>query len=519
MEDAPQSSRLTRNSNSNGDSSVNASGERFDIRAQTTSPVQLEHSYALTFSSTAEEISYNTNPPAAFHEAPPTTTPLSSSQTTSSIPVSVIQSSSSHVHSSPSRGQVNRRHRRRHNISGPEARTSTLDSALSGRASLPPYMLSSTQPIAMLSRPSLSLTEHAQNNGHILSRTEHAQNSGHAFSLTEHALNNGHEHALDVRTTIVNEEAVVLNDSSVQGLPHGHVAIQVPLAMPFSRYTSGRPGLHTELVSSRNEDAQRERERLEHSTSFIAARSRDRPTTTRRRGRRRNRNVDQMEEQVEEASSSSNQHHTRDRSPHGVPLPFSLAGRPSRQRRAGPSSHSTSSVPLSSVSLPSVRSVSHLPPPHALGFQIVPQLPVGVASDSDGGMAYDHSAWRPLHRQGGMSINLSSPLSQSRLEHGLTRNSSQPIFHDVIPSYVNIPASHSSSSFHRPSSIRGTTSAGIESGSHSSGLPGSMPPLIHVYEGGSTSGEESAVERGIHTVSHDHNDVIIVDSSDSEVRL
>ena len=578
---APQLSDVIRTPSSDvntGGGDQSEAGSPSSTRAQTGSPIQLDHSYALTFSSTAEEIPLLNDREAGYSETPPQTTPTTASQS-SSVPASVIrntpprfQTSVPHPHhhgsrhaliNSSSNSTTSRASLLRRSIGSNENTSSQLETGgdvvptevrvdrdSNGRTTLPPHMLSSVEPS----------TVYGMNVQHVHPPLLGGMN---IFVPTRHAQNN----ILNTTTTANEERGSNWNTSS----PPVPGTFEVPDPVMFTQYPS-RSDIHVRttvnssrvgwaererlrlqsLISSRLHDRagaghERERQRLENSTAFIASLSHERESSDQRRGRRRNRNNAQTEP-AEGASSTVASHVQRDRSPNGSHA-FSTSSSRSRRRRVRHTPHAVDQV---HVPLPTMRVPFGLPDTsasHTPSYQVVPQS--SLLNSGGVGITRSHSSlphlpplpWLPSsHSQISVPATSSTAvqLPVTPRENG---NSSEPVVQLVQPELL---MSHSGSLFHTPTSSQPTTTAAVEPASRSDASLQQLPVFEYVPQQSSEdttrSREDPGVERDDHRVplsagpssvgggrgqrdsdvpasrSQSHVEVIIVDSSDSEVR-
>ena len=490
----------------------------------------MEHSYALTFSSTAEEIPYtnNTYPTATgYGEAPPTTTTTSSSQPIS-IPVSVIQTTPPIVHTTASlphpQHQISGRG---HHISSVSPMPqSILDSISRERPALPPYMLSSVEPTVTYTRNGINVYTPS-----VPVPTGHAQTS---------------EWSVIAR----GDETLPHFNSSSPVHPRG--MFEVPIPLRFGHYPMGT-GIRTTLNDPTAEQNERERQRLENSTSFIASRSHERSTAGLRRGRRSNRtNETRVEVEVTEPSndtSSSRHHGSRSRSPNQSTLSdhsdSSGHGRRRTRRRARPNNQLFNTAPLTSMSVHVNRGGStdvasvplpphHLPPvpPQMQGFQIVPQASGDVVARTSSTPLPQTAVLPSVQLPQRFGVPLNSTVFQMTPQ--LSRNSSEPIY-QLSPPQPELLRSHSGSPFHSPGSHSAIV-LGNDSMSHSGGAVQFLPVTIddepqpasnQTQEVPMVDTREQAVPQSLRATQRDqrlprrrqsHVEVIIVDS-DSEVSM
>ena len=520
---APQSNALTTSDIAGGSSIGDEQSDTLStvsMQAQAGSPIQMEHSYALTFSSTAEEIPVPNSQIRGLEATPP-----ADAIPHNAIPVSVIQSSPSrlqHQRSGHSRLDDGSTHQE---LSSTESRSSTVVGyeANDRRTPLPPYMLSSTNPVY----PREPTTQHV-----LTGRAQDVVDIHHV--PTEHAQSSGRS-----------DDSVPDSDSSSL-VPLG--IFDVPLPVPFTHYPLGS-GVRTTANTLRAEQTERERQRLEQSTAFIASHSQNRSTSRRHHRRRRRNNNDQMDPELEELSRSSR--HEHDRSPNGTRRSPLATHR--RRRRTRPQVSSTLPPPPVGIarsiseSSPPALGYQIVPRPHALGYQIVPQgLSSSSSSDTLGRPPLPQLLIPP--RQ--ISVPVTSTVQlQFQMIPRLGHSSSEPVVELTSPPQSEVPrtlsVSHSSTPFH-PSSSQATlsdpmshSSASIPQGpriildsphqtSHQSQLGEHTVGDYHEEQTVPQSSRSATVGRGRSDLAgrgrgdpsrrQSHIEVIVVDSSDSEVR-
>ena len=518
---APESSTLTQSDLTEQSSTrddLSDTMSTISTQAQAGSPVQFEHSYALTFSSTAEEIPFlnsqvecfettpnapplsgtldngampNTPPSSISSEtSPPTTstTTTLNAESASSIPVSVIQNSITRV----------------------TTRETSSNIHVASRTGLPPHMLASTSTTS--SSSDTTPTEFAQNGANMHTNVPAAIHGVSTSTSTEHAQND--------RLRGMNDEGI--SHSNLASFANNNplaTLFEVPMPVPLAHYPMGSGVRRTTANNSLAEQTARERQRLEQSTAFIAShaqgRATSRRTSSRRRGRRRETEHTELQQvgnaHEHERERSSTRRHTRDRSPisRQHTLPSSSRTQPTRQRSSD-SRHgrpppllateppiptpSSIHVPISSTSLASSDSggISDHRSQY-IGYQIVPQ---GQPSSTIAGSSIATALHRPplprLHlsqRHPGMpgssNVHLhASSFHETPRQGTSSRSSTESVIplsspHSEVPQIFSLLGSHTDSPFHPPSISHMPSS----SHSHVPFLPTSSPQRSRVLGG------------------------------------
>ena len=518
---APESIALTRPDLTERSLTRDDLSETVSTASTQGCPVQHEHSYALTFSSTAEEIPFlrpleatpnappissthdrdttsNAPPLSRSNEASPTAPPTSDTTTTlnahlpGSIPVSVIQSSLA-------RGTTRERNSNVHATS---------------RTGLPHHiMLSSFGGTAQV--------EFAQTRANVHTSVLPAV---HGVSvLTEHAQNDGAGSINGGGLSQSNPTASSTSNNPLAAL------FEVPLPVTLANYPMGSDVQRTTNVNnSLAEQRARERERLEQSTAFITSHAQDRNSSRRTSGRRRGRRRDHEQTETQSVNGvrerSSNRRHTRDRSPinnsqHALPLSSLQAtrqrgdgNRESRRDRQRPVLATEPPIPPpNSVHVP-VSSTTSLARsdnvstsdhgPQYVGYQIVPQgQPSSGAGSSSSGAALSRPPLPRMHlsqRRVGMPV-ASNAHPRASSFHGVSgqpgtsssSSSNEPVLQlssphsDLrIPMHVlSVPESHSGTILYPlPTSRMPSTSH-----SHVPFHPTASPHIIQGTPGGPSS--------------------------------
>ena len=566
---APQLLDLMRTSsggtNPVGDDQSDASSVS-STQAQAGSPIQIEHSYALTFSSTAALLN---DSEVRYRGIPSQATPLSSPQPTS-VPVSVIRNTSPLVEnflphlqdqrsghglgSSTTAGRANETRvlgessegmtHPQHNNSGrgnhqynsgttspspASSRTLLLD--MEHNYVMPPYMLSSTEPNARygVNRPYIPVPAAIMN-----LPTGHAQSnqSGTITAVGNESAPNFNVSPPPISGTFEVPEPVLLAHYPSGADVHVRATANGSMAGWTEREQQRLQNFITSHSRERsNASHERERQRLENSTAFIASHSRERVRASHRRARRRDRSGEPTQLPVEETSASGHGAQ-RDRSPTRSQSASQLISR-SHRRRVRPTSHAVQTVPLPSLNLHVSRDFPVDPTSGTFGHQIVPQSsPVSVGVSSSGSLSslFQPSPLQqiPLHAPHRHICVPATSNVQLRFQMAprVSRNSSEPVV-QLTSAQPDLLMSHSSSPFHPPPTSQSTTSTSSEPVSHSStSLPISNDVLQVPLEQATSSREISAVDHELQTVPvesvprrrQSHVEVIIVDSSDSEVR-
>ena len=480
--------------------------------------IQHEHSYALTFSSTAEEIPFLSSleatpnappisrtrdheatsialPLSRSSEATPTAPPTSGTTTTlpGSIPVSVIQSSLA-------RGTTRERSSNLHATS---------------RSGLPSRMLSSFGDTARV--------EFAQNGANV--HTSVPSTTRGVSAPTEHAQND--------RARSISDEGLSHSNSAASSTSNNPLAalFEVPMPVTLAHYPMGSGVQRTTTANnSLAEQTARERQRLEQSTAFITSHAQDRASSrrmsSRRRGRRREHEQTETQPGNGVREQSSTRRRTRDRSPisgqHTLPLSLSQAtrqrgdgnrdSRHGRQRpvsTTGPPFPPPSSihvhVPVSSTTtLAASRdnvSVSDHGPQY-VGYQIVPQGQTSSVAGSSNTTVLSRPPLPRMHlsqRRVGMPV-ASNAHPHASLFHEVSRqagmsgsrSSSEPVLQlssphsevHVLPQVLPLSGSHSGSLFHPLSTSHNMPST---SHSHVSFHPTTSSPFAQRSLGGPVS--------------------------------
>ena len=319
---------------------------------------------------------------------------------------------------------------------------------------LPPYMLSTTSTASSTGHTSEEFTQNGAN------LCVFVPPAIHGVSVpTEHAQND--------RFGAINDDIIPLSNSTLTNHPRG-VLFDVPMPVPLAHYPMGSGVRRTVVNNLLAEQTERERQRLEQSTAFIASRSQDRSTLRRRRGRRRDN--EQMDLQQVDIQSSTRR--IRDRSPitrqhtgnnNSITSSSQQSTRPGQRgcRTRPPPLLNTEPPPTAiHVPLPSsssqASSVSDPPLPQYIGYQIVPQVRTSTMAGSSG-TAINRTPLPHMHlshqRQISMPGTSNIPL-QFQMPPRQTRSVIEPVVQLTSPGtelHVPLSVSHSGSPSHPPS--------------------------------------------------------------------
>ena len=498
-----------------GDQSTSSVETSALTQTQANSPIQLEHSYALTFSSVAEEIPL-LNSQAGYLETPPITTPTSSSTHTISFPVSDranVPSTSHRVRTSPLPHPQTLLQSGRSLHIGINTGTTSRDLSSgvhpSENSSTPPYMLSSVEP--HLAYSTLN---------HISVPIGHAPNSRLGG------------------TAPMGSESFTTSDRPVSLV--SPTVFEVPMPLSLSRYPIAT-GLQTTA-----EQLERERQRLENSSAFIVSRSRQRSSVaTQRRSRRRRRGQNNEQATTDQSDvanglMTSSRHHTsRSRSPNRSHLTSSLSvPQESHQQSRNRSSPTPQVLPLPSAVSTNIHvaspSLADHTPQMLAAYQVVPDITRSPLSHTP--LPPPLPSLHLPHRQ--ISVPVTSTVQlQFQMIPRLTRNSSEPLVQltspqpDLIMSHSGSPfhplgTSHSAVTMNEASSSSRISSSARLSAHGTARQPSNQvldSPGVYIDE--EQTFPESTVRESREEVSgasrrrdSSHVEVIIVDSSDSEVR-
>ena len=479
-------SDLTEQSSTRDDLSDTMS--TISTQALAGSPVQFEPSYALTFSSTAEEIPF-LGSQVEYIETTPNAPPLSRAHDRRAMPNTPLNSTSSEAtpHAPPTYGTTTTLNTPsassipvsviQNSITQGTARETSSNLHLATRTGLPSHMLASTSTASSIN----TNIEGAQGGANV-------STSYGVSAPTEHAQNN--------RLRGINDEGIShSNSASIANSNPLAAVLEVPIPVSLVHYPMGSGVRRTNTNTSLAEQTARERQRLEQSTAFIASHAQDRATSrrtsSRRRGRRREiegtepRQVSNMHEHEREQSST--RRHTRDRSPisrqHTLP---SLSQTQSTRQRSSDSRRgrpppllatqppivppSSIHVPISSTGFVSSSSSSGSGgiSDHGsqyIGYQIVPQgQPSSSITGSRNATALErpplprmHLSQQHLGMPGSSSVHLHGSSFREAPRHGASsRSLSESIMQlsspqNEVSQVLPLPGSHSGSLFQPPS--------------------------------------------------------------------